>query len=83
MGMTLGAIDATINLVGSALCRGMLVGGPQVGTAAGGSEQGTGRTEVDRRGPSVGGAGVSTSRQEGGGWRSAGDEEGPSRPQPD
>ena len=83
MGMTVGVIAATINLLGCGLRRGMLVGGSQVGTAAGATEQGTTRVDDDRRGPTVGGAGVATPRHAGGGWRSAEDEDASLWPEPD
>jgi hypothetical protein len=83
MGMTEVELGASIDLVGCLLCKGMLVGGPQVGTAAGGSEQGTARVDADRKGPVPGATGVATLRRDVGGWRSADDKEGPSRPEPD
>jgi hypothetical protein len=48
MGTTVAVLDVTINLVGCGVCRGMLVGGPQVGTAAGGSQVPTGREDACR-----------------------------------
>ena len=83
IGMTVVVLAATINLAGPLLCRGMLVGGPQVETAAGVSEQGTARVDANKRGHVAGAARVATSRPDMAGRRSAEDEEGPSRPEPD